>query len=77
MSDKYTEVETDHGGIGEWDHVEPQEAIRRLRRYWESQRDEAVATLADIDAGRVRVYHQYGPWARNKRKLVYPQGGDA
>lgn len=70
MSDKFTEVETDHGGIGEWGHVEPAEAIARLRAYYEHERDEAVATLADIDAGRVHVYHQLGPWARRNRTEV-------
>lgn len=71
MSDAYTSIETDKGGGGEWGHVPHDEAIRRLRMHFEYEAKQAAAVLAEIDAGRVRVYHQYGPWAASNRKLVH------
>lgn len=72
MSDAYTEVSTSAGGIGEWGHVEPQDAIAELRSHYEREARTAAAVLAEIDAGRVRVYHQYGPWTAAKRRCVFP-----
>lgn len=71
MSEKYTEVETDSGGLGIWGHAAPAEAIAELREHYEHQAKQAASVLAEIESGRVRVFHQYGPWARDRRHCVY------
>lgn len=73
MSDKITEVTTDHGGIQEYGYLEPEEAIARLRDYYEHQQENAAKVLASIDSGEVRVFHQLGPWAARNRRQVYPE----
>ena len=71
MSDKYTDVSLQHGsGLGLWGHVDPDEAIAETRRFAVAQRDEAVRMIEDIDAGKVEVHHQLGPWARRNRRKV-------
>lgn len=77
MSDKFTEVTTPHGGLGEWGHVAPAEAIDRLRKHYEAEKATADSVLADIAAGRIAVYHQMGPWAMKNRRCVFVgQGGE-
>lgn len=70
MSDKFTEVVAPSGGIGEWGHVEPVDAVERLRAHFAQQAKQATGVLAEIESGRVRVYHQYGPYAATNRRLV-------
>ena len=73
MSDKFTEVETaSGGGLGLWGHVPPDEALAQFRAYCERSRAEAEQALADLDAGKVEVYHQMGPLACRDRHLAGP-----
>lgn len=72
MSDKYTEARTPNGAIGDWGYLDYDEAIKELRQHYENQHVEAHLVLADIDAGRVRVFHQLGPYAARNRREVTP-----
>lgn len=80
MSDKFTVAQATsvgtpgnaRGSIGLWGHIPYDEAIAELRKHYERQRDEAVATLAAIERGEVKVFHQYGPWAARNRREVQP-----
>lgn len=72
MSEAMTDVEADHGGIMERGWVTPDTAIAALRKYYETQLLEAQGVLADIDAGRVRVFHQHGIHVAKDRTRVYP-----
>lgn len=73
-ADGYTEVIVKSGGgIGEWGHVDPQEAIDRARRHFLRQRDEAMKALDDIADGEVSVFYQEGVWARRNRRQVWPK----
>lgn len=78
MSDKFTEVRTDSGaGIGDWGHVPYADAIETLRKYLKRQEAEAQQGLADIEGGRVKVFHQRGPYAATNRREIpapNPQG---
>lgn len=73
MSEKFTSIESENGlHLGEWGHVNREEAIEKLRCWAYDDLKRAVATLQDIEAGRVRVFHQYGPLARRNRHEVKP-----
>lgn len=71
MSDKVTAVKA--GGAGEmtlWGYKSHDEAVAECRKHWQDTYDEAAAALAAIDDGRVRVFHQLGPWAARNRREV-------
>lgn len=77
MSDKFTEVRcVDEdgklfGGLGQWGYVPREEAIAEARQHAENQLREAQRALEAFDAGRVKVFHQLGPWAaRNRREVM-------
>lgn len=69
MSEKYTSVETPSGCLGLWGHVEREDAIEQLRRFYQHEMD-AQRVLARIEAGEVRVFHQRGVYAPKNRHEV-------
>jgi hypothetical protein len=73
MSDPYTSVETTSGGYGLWGFVPVEDAVEEARRYFERQLIEAQTTLALIDSGKVRVFHQRGPCAAEGRRQVFTE----
>jgi hypothetical protein len=75
VSEKYTHVRTDKGSLGLWGYVPYDEAVAEIRKHYESERATAEAVLGELDAGRVRVFHQLGPWAARNRREVHPAGG--
>lgn len=75
MSEKFTEIEPGAGsGYGLWGHVPPDEAIAEALKFYEGERDKAIASIAAIKRGDVGVFHQLGPWARRNRRQVNVDG---
>lgn len=73
MSDKYTVVQTPHGSMGLWGHVDPVEALIEARAHYRRELESAAAALASLDADDVTVHHQKGIHVARNRKLVYPK----
>jgi hypothetical protein len=75
MSDQYTSVEVQLDGkavgMGLWGWVDPDDAIKRTREMYERDLAEVKRALFALDRNKVKVFHQYGPWAAYKRKQVY------
>lgn len=72
MSEKFTAIQTVHGGLGEWGHVPPADAIAIMRRFYEGQLKQAQTVLAEIAAGDVEVFHQRGVPVATNRRQVWP-----
>jgi hypothetical protein len=73
LSDNITEVHADSGAaLADYGHLAYGDAVDRLTKHLQRQRDEAVNGLADIEAGRVRVFHQRGVYVAHNRREVQP-----
>jgi hypothetical protein len=73
MSEKVTEVRTDSGAaIADNGHLPHADAVARLRRYLEHELRVAQDGLADIEAGKVHVFHQRGVHVVHNRREVQP-----
>lgn len=71
MSAAMTSVETAFGGYLARRHVTRAEALAEYRRHLESQLASLRAQQAALEAGEVRVYHQYGvAVVRTKREVL-------
>ncbi len=70
MSDPFTEIVGPSAGMGDWGHLSRDIALALYQDYFTEQREEAEKALSDLEAGRVKVFHQYGPIAAKRRREV-------